>query len=194
MTDTETHPSPGMRSHWPVIPEIRLLWTIMTPLGLPVEPLVYITTARSEGWGFTIALPTARQTINYNIVLYLQYLSTMNSTKEHNQGESEIRTILRQLSQLLYSLHAVDGQSCWVAICAHFLLVHIDHMLQFWKLLQHILGGKRRKLISQQGQGEVLVKAMPGHRAWSWRLPHHHFKIRLFIPPSSCQQQQQYAV
>lgn len=67
MTNTETHPSPGMRSHWPVIPAIRLLWTIMTPLGLPVEPLVYITTARSEGWGFTITLPTARQTKLYCI-------------------------------------------------------------------------------------------------------------------------------
>ena len=85
MTDNETHPSPGMRSHWPVIPEIRLLWTIMTPLGLPVEPLVYITTARSEGWGFTIALPTARQTINYNIVLYLEYNSSRNSTTTGTQ-------------------------------------------------------------------------------------------------------------
>lgn len=57
----ETHPSPGMRSHWPVIPAIRLLWTIITPLGLPVEPLVYITIARSRGWGFTISLSTASQ-------------------------------------------------------------------------------------------------------------------------------------
>lgn len=53
-----THPSPGMRSHWPVIPAMRLLWTIMTPLGRPVEPLVYMTTARSDGWGFTISLCT----------------------------------------------------------------------------------------------------------------------------------------
>lgn len=51
-----------MRSHWPVIPPIRLLWTIMTPLGLPVEPLVYMTTARSEGWGFTMGLSTEGQT------------------------------------------------------------------------------------------------------------------------------------
>lgn len=50
-----------MRSHWPVIPAIRLLWTMTTPLGLPVEPLVYITTARSDGRGSTIALATVEQ-------------------------------------------------------------------------------------------------------------------------------------
>lgn len=54
----QTYPSPGMRSHWPVIPAMRLLWTIMTPLGRPVEPLVYISTARSDGLGFTISLST----------------------------------------------------------------------------------------------------------------------------------------
>lgn len=32
-----------------------------TPLGLPVEPLVYITTARSDGRGSTIALATVEQ-------------------------------------------------------------------------------------------------------------------------------------
>lgn len=81
-TNTETHPSPGIRSHCPVIPAIRLLWTIMTPLGLPVEPLVYITTARSEGWGFTISLPTAGQTNSYCLPLYVRDISTWNLTKK----------------------------------------------------------------------------------------------------------------
>lgn len=89
MTNTETHPSPGIRWHWPVIPAIRLLWTIMTPLGLPVEPLVYITTAISEGWGFTMALPTARQTNSYCFTLYVRGFSLLNLTKKHNQGESD---------------------------------------------------------------------------------------------------------
>lgn len=56
--DDYTHPRPGMRSHWPVMPAMRLLWMIITPLGLPVEPLVYITTARSDGWGLTNGLLT----------------------------------------------------------------------------------------------------------------------------------------
>ncbi len=93
MTNTETHPSPGMRSHWPVIPAIRLLWTIMTPLGLPVEPLVYITTAISEGWGFTISLPTARQTNGYCLILYVRGFSLLNLTKKHNQSDSEKYTL-----------------------------------------------------------------------------------------------------
>lgn len=69
-----THPSPGMRSHWPVIPAMRLLWTIMTPLGRPVEPLVYMTTARSDGWGFTIPLCTVGDKNRYSNVLRLQIL------------------------------------------------------------------------------------------------------------------------
>lgn len=56
-----THPNPGILSHWPAIPPIRLLWMIITPLGLPVEPLVYIITARSEGTGFTNGMLTATQ-------------------------------------------------------------------------------------------------------------------------------------
>lgn len=47
----QTHPRPGILSHCPVMPAMRLLWMIMTPLGWPVEPLVYMTTARSEGVG-----------------------------------------------------------------------------------------------------------------------------------------------
>lgn len=139
-----------MRSHWPVIPAIRLLWTIMTPLGLPVEPLVYITTARSEGWGFTIALPTARQTNSYCIVLYVwEVFHPFNWTNQ--KGVREIHTILRQRAQLSYRLHAVDRQSCWVAFCADFLLVHVDHMLQFRDLWQHILDRKERtKALSPQ--------------------------------------------
>ena len=43
------------------MPAMRLLWTIMTPLGLPVEPLVYMMTARSAGLGFTISRFTARE-------------------------------------------------------------------------------------------------------------------------------------
>lgn len=46
-----SYPSPGILSHWPVIPAIKLLWCIITPLGRPVEPLVYMTIAMSEGVG-----------------------------------------------------------------------------------------------------------------------------------------------
>jgi len=35
----------------PVTPASRLLWEISTPLGIPVEPLVYMMTARSDGCG-----------------------------------------------------------------------------------------------------------------------------------------------
>lgn len=62
-----------MRSHWPVIPAMRLLWTIMTPLGRPVEPLVYTTTARSDGLGFTISLPTVG-----NVVIIMMRNSNLN--------------------------------------------------------------------------------------------------------------------
>lgn len=41
----------GIRSEIPVMPAIRLLWEMMTPLGMPVEPLVYMMTAMSEGSG-----------------------------------------------------------------------------------------------------------------------------------------------
>lgn len=168
MTNTETHPSPGMRSHWPVIPAIRLLWTIMTPLGLPVEPLVYITTARSEGWGFTITLPTARQTKLYCICDTFQPQIWLRITTKVRK----IHTIVRQHAQLLYGLHAVDGQSRWVAFCAHFLLVHVDHMLQFWNLWKHILDRKKKKPPSQQGP-----RRFGEDHAWSCVLPHVYFVI-----------------
>ena len=35
----------------PVMPAMMLLWEMMTPLGMPVEPLVYMMTAMSEGRG-----------------------------------------------------------------------------------------------------------------------------------------------
>lgn len=41
----------GIRSDIPVMPAIRLLWEMMTPLGKPVDPLVYMMTAMSEGEG-----------------------------------------------------------------------------------------------------------------------------------------------
>ena len=148
MTNAETHPSPGMRSHWPVIPAIRLLWTIMTPLGLPVEPLVYITTARSEGCGLTTALPTARQ----NKQLRSSTVCMSSFSTEYDKEAMrvrEIHTILRQRAQLFYGLHAVDGEPCWVAFCAHFLLVHVDHMLQFRNLWEHILDRERTNPLSQ---------------------------------------------
>lgn len=49
----------------------------------------------------------------------------------HKKKEEEIRTILRKHAHLLYGLHAVDGQPCWVPLSVHPLLVHIDHMPQF---------------------------------------------------------------
>lgn len=41
----------GIRSAMPLIPAMMLLWEIMTPLGMLVEPLVYIMAAMSEGPG-----------------------------------------------------------------------------------------------------------------------------------------------
>ncbi len=41
----------GIRSAIPVMPAMMLLWEIMTPLGMPVDPLVYMMTAMSEGSG-----------------------------------------------------------------------------------------------------------------------------------------------
>lgn len=35
----------------PVMPAMMLPWEIMTPLGMPVEPLVYMMTAMSEDCG-----------------------------------------------------------------------------------------------------------------------------------------------
>lgn len=48
------------------------------------------------------------------------------------KGVGAIHTILRKHAQLLYVLHAVDGQPCWVTLSVHPLVVHIDHMPQFW--------------------------------------------------------------
>lgn len=46
-----TYPSLGILLAIPVTPAIMLLCEIMTPLGIPVDPLVYIITAISEGSG-----------------------------------------------------------------------------------------------------------------------------------------------
>ena len=48
---TTTYPRRGILSAMPVIPAMMLLWEIMTPLGSPVDPLVYMMTAMSEGAG-----------------------------------------------------------------------------------------------------------------------------------------------
>lgn len=40
-----------MRSAMPAMPAMMLPWEIMTPLGMPVEPLVYMMTAMSEDSG-----------------------------------------------------------------------------------------------------------------------------------------------
>lgn len=99
-----------MRSHCPDIPAIRLLWTIMTPLGLPVEPLVYMITARSDGSGLTIGLITAKQTLLLcGIVCMKFFIYEFNTHTQKMHNQIKIRTILGQSTQLLYSLHAVDG-------------------------------------------------------------------------------------
>lgn len=49
----------GIRSAMPVIPEMMLPWEIMTPLGMPVEPLVYIMTAMSDDRGCLRSTATA---------------------------------------------------------------------------------------------------------------------------------------
>lgn len=41
----------GIRSEIPVMPAIKLLWEMRTPFGTPVDPLVYMMTATSEGNG-----------------------------------------------------------------------------------------------------------------------------------------------
>lgn len=41
----------GILSAIPVIPAMMLLWEIITPFGMPVDPLVYMMTAMSEGSG-----------------------------------------------------------------------------------------------------------------------------------------------
>lgn len=50
----------GIRSAMPVIPAMMLPWEIMTPLGMPVEPLVYMMTAMSEGAGCLRSIATAK--------------------------------------------------------------------------------------------------------------------------------------
>lgn len=62
----------------------------MTPLGLPVEPLVYITTARSLDWGFTIGLSTVGQTNSYCLVLYVcAFQARICFFKERDRNELE---------------------------------------------------------------------------------------------------------
>lgn len=46
----------------PVMPAMRLLWEMVTPLGMPVDPLVYMMTAMSEGNGGTRARAAGRIT------------------------------------------------------------------------------------------------------------------------------------
>lgn len=49
----------GIRSAMPVMPAMMLPWEIMTPLGMPVEPLVYMMTAMSKGSGCLRSTATA---------------------------------------------------------------------------------------------------------------------------------------
>lgn len=49
----------GIRSAMPVMPAMMLPWEIITPLGMPVEPLVYMMTAMSEGSGCLRSTATA---------------------------------------------------------------------------------------------------------------------------------------
>lgn len=67
-----SYPSPGILSHCPVIPAIKFLCIIITPLGLPVEPLVYITKAKSVGTGLLgrmFATKSRRKTVIYSYLL-----------------------------------------------------------------------------------------------------------------------------
>lgn len=50
------------------------------------------------------------------------------------EGVGEARTVLRKTAQLLYGLHAVNGQACWVTIFVHSLVACVDHVSQFWDL------------------------------------------------------------
>ena len=49
----------GIRSAMPVMPAMMFPWEIMTPLGMPVEPLVYMMTAMSEDSGCLRSTVTA---------------------------------------------------------------------------------------------------------------------------------------
>ena len=51
----------GMRSAMPVMLAMMLLWEIITPLGMPVEPLVYMMTAMSDGAGCLRAAATEQE-------------------------------------------------------------------------------------------------------------------------------------
>lgn len=51
----------GIRSAMPVIPAMMLPWEIMTPLGMPVEPLVYMMTAISVDCGCLRSTATAQR-------------------------------------------------------------------------------------------------------------------------------------
>ena len=50
------HPRLGITAHCPPMLAIRLLWVNMTPLGKPVEPLVYMITAKSSGIGRWVSM------------------------------------------------------------------------------------------------------------------------------------------
>lgn len=70
-----------------------------------------------------------------NVCVYIYAISTLSVIPQFyqdTQSKGEIHTILRKHAQLLYVLHAVDGQPCWVTLSVHPLVVHIDHMPQFW--------------------------------------------------------------
>lgn len=66
---TKTYPRRGILSAIPVMPAMMLLWEIMTPLGSPVDPLVYMITAISEGagvlWGLFSVLEKNTYTIHF---------------------------------------------------------------------------------------------------------------------------------
>lgn len=124
---------------------------IITPLGLPVEPLVYITTARSDGLGFTISLSTVgNRTIkishNNFRVSTVAAIIFLNDVQNQNSSKTEgLRTVFGTLAQLLHCLHVVDGQTIWVTFCFDSTLVDVDHMLEFWNLPQHILDKTKGK-------------------------------------------------
>lgn len=61
VTAFNTYPKLGILSAIPVIPAIRLQCEIITPFGTPVEPLVYIITAMSDGTGFNFCLVTGTE-------------------------------------------------------------------------------------------------------------------------------------
>jgi hypothetical protein len=65
---THSYHNPGILSHCPDIPHMRLPWVTRTPFGRPVDPLVYITIAMSSLVGLVMGDNTENRKHNKRFV------------------------------------------------------------------------------------------------------------------------------